>query len=149
MAGTYDHLFVTEMQECRLDMVNEGEAAGKPLPPNLSDPWAAMRSSDVPGATAYITTSWVHEVDHDVEWVEEHDHEYDEILMFLGNDPNNVNDLGGEVYMTVEGEQHILTTTSSLFIPRGTKHCPLGFKSVSRPFRFIAVALSGNGKYLP
>lgn len=149
MADKYDHLFVTHFQECGADMVNEGEAAGKELPGNLSQPWAAMRSQDVPEATAYITTSWVHPVDHEVDWVSEHEHDYDEILMFLGNDPANPDDLGAEVFMTIEGEKHVLTTTSSVFIPRGTKHCPLGFHGVDRPFRFFAVALSGHGHYRP
>ncbi|MGH3586216.1 MAG: hypothetical protein ACRDQ0_07810 [Pseudonocardia sp.] len=147
VAENYEHLFITEMKDCRDDMVNEGAAAGKPLPPNLSAPWALMRATDVPEATAYITTSWVHEVDHEVEWVEEHDHTYDEVLMFLGNDPNDPNALGAEVYLTIEGTEHLITTTSSVFIPKGTKHCPLGFKSVTTPFRFIAVAMSGTGHY--
>lgn len=147
MMGTYDQLFVTEAKECRSDMVYEGEAADTPLPANLSDPWALIRAEDVPGASVYITTSWVHEVDHDVDWVKEHEHDYDEVLMFLGNNPEDVNDLGGEVFLDIEGERHVLTTTSSVFIPAGTKHCPLGFHKVTRPFRFIAVAMSGTGNY--
>src|SRR5699024_6503512 len=126
MTDQYERLFVRHFAECADDMVNEGDAAGKDLPPNLSEPWAAMRAEDVPNASAYITTSWVHEVDHEVEWVREHEHDYDEILMFVGNDPDDPDDLGGEVYMTIEGEKHVLTTSSSVFIPAGTKHCPLG-----------------------
>ncbi|MFI0420032.1 hypothetical protein [Spongiactinospora sp. 9N601] len=149
MSGKYGNLFVTHFQECGGDMVYEGEPAGQRLPPNLDEPLAAMRSADVAQATTYITTSWVKEIDHEVEWVREHEHVYDEILMFVGNDPNNPDDLGGEVYMTIEGERHVLTTTSSVFIPAGTKHCPLGFYKVERPFRFFAVALSGTGRYMP
>lgn len=149
MTDKYEHLFVRHFAECADDMVNEGDAAGKELPPNLSGPWAAMRAEDVPGASAYITTSWVHPVGHEVEWVREHEHDYDEILMFVGNDPDNPDDLGAEVFMTIEGEKHVLTTSSSVFIPAGTKHCPLGFHGVERPFRFFAVALSGTGHYQP
>lgn len=149
MALKYDGLFVTDMKECGKDMVYEGETANEQLPKNLSKPWAAMRAADVPEATAYFTTSWVHETDEKTLWVHEHDHEYDEILMFLGNDPHDVNSLGAEVFMTIEGEEHVLNTTSSVFIPAGTKHCPLGFYSVDRPFRFIAAALSGTGRYMP
>ncbi|MDI3387825.1 hypothetical protein QIS99_16685 [Streptomyces sp. B-S-A8] len=147
MADKFGHLFVTQFPECGDDMVNEGDAAGFELPANLSEPWAAMRAADVPTASAYITTSWVGEVDTEVEWVREHEHDYDEILMFVGNDPENADDLGAEIYMTIEGEKRVLTTTSSVFIPAGTKHCPLGFHHVRRPFRFFAVALSGNGHY--
>ena len=148
MSDKYDELFVTHFAECADDMVNEGDAAGKKLPPNLSDPWAAMRAEDVPKASAYITTSWVHEINEETEWVREHQHDYDEILMFLGNDADNPDDLGAEIYMTIEGERHRLTTTSSVFVPAGTKHCPLGFYNVRRPFRFFAFAMSGTGHYL-
>ncbi|GII64716.1 hypothetical protein Skr01_48010 [Sphaerisporangium krabiense] len=149
MSGKYDHLFVTNFKECASDMVYEGDVAGQRLPPNLSEPLAAMRAADVASASTYITTSWVSQIDHEVEWVREHEHIYDEVLMFVGNDPNNQNDLGGEVYMTIEGEKHVFTTTTSVFIPAGTKHCPLGFHKVDRPFLFFAVALSGTGNYMP
>lgn len=149
--GKHDRLFITELHECADDMVNEGEAAGKQLPPNLSEPWALMRAADVPEATAYVTTSWIHPKDGDerVLWVHEHEHDYDEILMFLGADAAHPGDLGGTIFMTIDGEEHTLTTTSSVFIPRGVKHCPLGFHGVERPIRFIAVAMSGNGHYIP
>ena len=145
--GKHDGLFVTEAKECAADMVNEGAAAEKPLPFNLSEPWALLRAADVPQASCYITTSWVGAIDHEEEWVEEHVHDYDEVLMFLGNDPDDVNDLGGEIFMTIEGERHLLTTTSAVFIPAGTRHCPLGFTRVDRPLRFVAVALSADGNY--
>lgn len=148
MAGKYDELFLTHALECGADMVNEGDAAGEVLPDNLSVPWALMRAQEVPKATAYVTTSWIHPVDDGrILWVHEHDHDYDEILMFMGNDPDNPDDLGGEIFMTIEGEEHRLTTTSSVFIPKGTKHCPLGFYKVTRPIRFMAVAMSGTGNY--
>ncbi|MGH9044671.1 MAG: hypothetical protein ACRDVP_07560 [Acidimicrobiales bacterium] len=143
----YGHLFLTEPSDGSLDMVYEGQAVGA-LPPNLGIPWALMRAADIPEASAYVTTSWVREADDRVLWVHEHEHDYDEILLFLGNDPNKEEDLGGEVFMTIEGEEHTLTTTSAVFIPAHTKHCPLGFNSVERPWRFIAIAMSGHGNYL-
>jgi len=145
--GKYDDLFTLEAKQCADDMVNEGAAVQKPLPPNCSEPWALLRAEEVPQASAYITTSWIHADPNEHDWVDEHVHDYDEVLMFLGNDPEHPNDLGAEIYMTIDGEKHVLTTTSSVFIPAGVKHCPLGFYSVQRPFRFMAVAMSGNGNY--
>lgn len=147
MADEYDHLFITHFKDCADDMVNEGDAAGAELPPNLDPPLGAMRAADVPEASAYVTTSWVKQIDHEAEWALEHEHDFDEIIMFCGNNPDNPDDLGAEIYMTVGGERHVITTTSSVFIPAGTKHCPLGFHHVRRPFRFIAIALSGDGQY--
>ncbi|MDA3147307.1 hypothetical protein JSO19_07925 [Leucobacter sp. UCMA 4100] len=145
----YEHLFVRDLKDCRFDMVNEAEAAGRELPKNLSRPWALMRASDVPEAKAYITMSWVHPTSEETFWVHEHEHEYDEVLVFTGSNPEDPKDLGAEVYLGIEGERHLITTSGSVYIPAGTKHCPLGFNRVDRPFRFLAIALSGDGHYMP
>lgn len=145
----YEHLFVRDLVDCRDDMINEAEQVGRPLPKNLSRPWALMRSDDVPEAKAYLTMSWVHPTDEETFWVQEHEHDYDEMLVFTGSNSEDPRDLGAEVYMEIEGERHIITTSSSVYIPAGTKHCPLGFNRVDRPFRFLAIALSGDGHYLP
>lgn len=149
MAENYDRLFVRNMRECRDEMINEGEAAGRPLPANLSQPWALMSARDVPEAKVFMTTSWVHPSAEPVDWVHEHVHEYDEILTWTGSNPDDPHDLGAELFMEIEGERHTTTTSGSVYVPAGTRHCPLGFVSVSRPFRFIALALSGDGHYVP
>ena len=145
----YEHLFVRELKDCRDAMSNEAEAVGRPLPANLSRPWAIMRSEDVPEAKAYITMSWVHPTSEETLWVDEHEHEYDEVLVFTGSNREDPHDLGAEVYLDIEGERHLITTSGSVYIPAGTKHCQLGFNRVDRPFRFMAVALSGDGHYKP
>lgn len=144
----YEHLFVRELRDCREDMVNEAEAAERPLPANLSRPWALMSAQEVPEAKAYLTMSWVHPTDEPVFWVHEHEHDYDEILTWTGSNPDDIHDLGAELYMEIEGERNIITTSGSVYVPAGTKHCPLGFNRVDRPFRFMALALSGDGHYL-
>ncbi|GAB3804663.1 hypothetical protein GCM10028798_25330 [Humibacter antri] len=139
----YDELFITDMNVVADDMVNEGEAAGRGLPPNLSVPYGIMRALDVPESTVFGAYSWVFPSTEEVFWVHEHVHDdFDEILVWMGNDPTNPGDLGGELYMTIEGERHVVSTTGAVYIPKGTYHCPLGFESVDRPFTFIAITLS-------
>ena len=43
--------------------------------------------------------------------VEPHAHEFDEIIAFIGTNPKNPHDLGGEVELWLDGEKHILTKT--------------------------------------
>lgn len=141
--GKYDNLFITEMNDVSDDMVNEGEAAGEPLPSNLSLPYGIMRQLDVPASTVFGAYSWISPVGEDVLWVHEHVHEdFDEILVWMGNDPEKPEDLGARLYMTINGERHLVSTTGAVYIPKGTYHCPLGFEKVSRPFTFIAITLS-------
>jgi hypothetical protein len=143
--GAYDHLFITDVQDCRRDMVNEGEGTGRPLPPNLSLPMALMRSADVPEAKIFAAWSWISPEPEPVDWVREHIHDdTDEVLVWMGGDPADELNLGAELFMEVEGERTLTTTTGGVFIPRGTRHCPLGFNHVEQPFNFIAFLLSGD-----
>ncbi len=80
---------------------------------------------------------------------EPHFHDFNQFLCFLGGDPNNMLDLGGEVEMTlsVDGiklEKHVLKSFATVFIPAGLWHCPLVFTKVERPFVFYNFALTKN-----
>ena len=142
--GKYDHLFVEHMKVCADDLVNEGAVGGGERPAFISDPWGLLRGADVEGAPVHMAFSWIGVTDEGDHWVNDHEHDYDEVLMWMGSDPRDPHDLGGELYLEIEGERHTVTTTGSVFIPKGTRHCPLGFGRITRPFTFIALSLSGE-----
>ncbi|MFA5309539.1 MAG: hypothetical protein WC370_08680 [Dehalococcoidales bacterium] len=64
---------------------------------------------------------------------------YDEIVLHLGGDSANPEDLGGEVEFYVGGQPLTFDTTSALFIPRGLKHGPLKLKEYRRPHLVMAM----------
>jgi quercetin dioxygenase-like cupin family protein len=68
----------------------------------------------------------------------EHEHDFDEYLIFLGTNPDDVFDLGGEVELWLGGEKHILTETCAVFIPAGLKHTPVYFRRIDRPIWYGA-----------
>jgi hypothetical protein len=71
---------------------------------------------------------------------EPHSHEYDEIIGFIGSNPEEPYDLGGEVELWLEDEQYLLTKTCMVFVPKRMKHCPLAVRRVDRPiFHFTTV----------
>ena len=75
-----------------------------------------------------------------------HTHDSDEIIGFFGNNSEDPYDLGGEIEMWLEDEQHILTRTCMLFVPAGLKHCPLILRRIDRPiFHFTTVP---GGQYI-
>lgn len=78
-----------------------------------------------------------------------HTHKADEILGFFGGDPENPNDLGGEIEIWLEDEQHILTQSSMIFIPGGMKHCPLIIRRVDRPILHFSTVTSGAWDFEP
>lgn len=68
-----------------------------------------------------------------------HVHEnFDEIVGFIGNDPQNPQDLGGEVEFWMEDEKYILDKTCLIWVPKGIRHCPLRVVKVERPILFLA-----------
>ena len=75
--------------------------------------------------------------------VHPHYHDYDEVLGFYGSDPDNPDDLGGEVEEWIEDERYVMTRSFIMFIPRGVKHGPLIIRRVDRPIFHFA---TGNGK---
>ena len=71
-----------------------------------------------------------------------HVHDYDEILGFIGSDPEHPHDLGGEVEYWMEDEKYILNKSCLIWIPKGLRHCPLSITRVDRPILFLAISMS-------
>jgi len=85
----------------------------------------------------YVETCWFMS-GSDETAVHPHTHDFDEVLAFIGNDPDNLGDLGGQVEQTIAGETHIITKSCVIFVPKGTVHGPLVIRRVDRPFFHFA-----------
>ena len=70
-----------------------------------------------------------------------HKHDNDEILGFYGSDPDDQYNLFGEVEMFIEGESHIITKSSLIFLPAGIEHCPLYINKVERPIFHFSIVM--------
>jgi hypothetical protein len=69
---------------------------------------------------------------------ENHAHDFDQFLIFVGGDLTNMPDLGGEVELTLsfDGknlEKFVITEACNVYVPAGMYHCPLNFKKVNDP----------------
>jgi hypothetical protein len=73
---------------------------------------------------------------------ESHAHAFDEYLVFLGTNPDDQFDLGGEVELWLGDEKQMITRSCAVFAPAGMPHCPLVVLRVDRPFIFFT---TGNG----
>lgn len=73
-----------------------------------------------------------------------HTHDFDEVVGFLGSDPQNPHELGGEVEFWLEDEKYILTKSCLIYAPAGLRHCPLRVMRVDRPILFLAISLTGK-----
>jgi hypothetical protein len=88
----------------------------------------------------YMEAVWFHNAND--EGPENHSHEFDELIGFLGGDPDNPGELHGEVTMEFDGETVGFTKSCVIYIPRGVAHSPI---LVPRLDRSIIHFSGGNG----
>lgn len=75
-----------------------------------------------------------------------HVHDCDEVLGFYGSDPQDPYDLGGEVEIHINGEKHILTKSTLVYLPAGLVHLPLYVNKVDRPIFHFSIMM--NSEYV-
>ena len=68
-----------------------------------------------------------------------HTHDFDEVLTVFGTNPDDPEDLCGEVELWLGDEKHIITKSAVVFIPAGLKHCPFIVRRVDRPIFHFTV----------
>jgi hypothetical protein len=76
--------------------------------------------------------------------VKEHSHEFNETIAYVGTDPNNIYDLGGDVELWINGKPNIIDKSFIAFIPAGTKHGPLKIRNISKPIFHFTAGMSGS-----
>ncbi len=103
-----------------------------------------MSNDLVPGSNLYLEFGWIWEMPEPNPHIFEHTHDYDEVVLHIGSDPNNPEDLGGEIEFVVGGEPLIFDKTTALFVPRGVKHGPLTWRGVNRPHIEMAIILGAG-----
>jgi hypothetical protein len=71
--------------------------------------------------------------------IKEHNHEFNETIAYIGTNPDDPYDLGGELDFWIDGKQNIIDRSFVAFIPAGTKHGPITINRIDRPiFHFTA-----------
>ena len=104
-----------------------------------------MSNELVPGCNINIMYNWIREQPkpnpmHQA--MESHD--YDEIILNIGADPEHPEYLGGEIEGYMGDERQLITATTALFIPRRVPHGRVSWKKFERPHMQMAIKLSGK-----
>jgi hypothetical protein len=62
-------------------------------------------------------------------------HDFPQFLFFLGSDPRNIGDFRSEieVFLGPEGESHIVSSPSVVYVSPGLVHCPVIYRTVEKP----------------
>ena len=94
-----------------------------------------------PGAFQ-LNTAWYFNVPERDPIFEEHCHsDTSELVGFFSGDKDNPYDLGGKIEFTIDGEAHLLTKSTMIFIPAGVPHNPMRILEVTRPIFHFSVVM--------
>jgi hypothetical protein len=121
----------------------KGEPEVKGRTPSLT----FMSDKFVPQTGVYIRWGWIFAMPEPNPHMHPHSHNFDEIVIHIGSDPMDPDDLGGELEFTVNGEPIIINKSSALYIPKGIRHGPLTWKRVTKPHIEMTVMI-GTGEFL-
>jgi hypothetical protein len=77
-----------------------------------------------------------------------HVHDFDQIMLWLGADTDDIGELGAEVELCLgaEGEKHMITTSTAVAVPRGMPHFPANISRMNRRFIFLTVSCAPEYK---
>ena len=100
--------------------------------------------SEVIHGAFYVESVWFWPTEEeDTSSPDPHTHDFDEVIAFFGTNRDDLNDLGAEIELWIDGEKNLMTESFLAFIPAGIEHCPLKILSITRPVFHFAV---GQGK---
>ena len=73
-----------------------------------------------------------------------HVHDFDQVLLFAGSDMKDIGELGAEVSICLgeEMETHIITTTTTVAIPKGMPHFPATVNFLNRRFFYYEISIT-------
>ncbi len=101
-----------------------------------------MSEIQIPGTKIYLEFGWIWEVTDTIREMK-HD-KFDEIVMHIGNDPENPEDLGADMTFGLGGEEMQFNTNFAMYIPKGVAHGPLIWHKVRRPHIEMAIMLGAG-----
>lgn len=96
----------------------------------------------VPGALC-VACAWYYK-GSDTVLTKAHTHDCDEVIAFIGSNPDDPHDLGGEIEIWLDDEIYLLKKSTIVVAPKGLVHCPLIIRRVDRPIlHFTAMTEAG------
>ena len=75
-----------------------------------------------------------------------HEHDFDQVICFLGGNPLDITEFGGEVEMCFgeEREKHTITSSIYIYVPAGVLHGPLNIAKINKPIMYMDFPLTAR-----
>jgi hypothetical protein len=77
-----------------------------------------------------------------------HAHDYNQVMLWLGADGNDMGELGAEVELSLgeEGEKHMITSSTAVAVPKGLSHYPANITRMDRRFVYLEMSCASELK---
>ena len=118
------------------------EAGGESMPGRQSHTMTYMSRTQINVVQYYIEFGWIWDIPPELGAMVHK--KYDEIVLHIGGDPNNPEDLGADMEFDIGGEELMFNTSYSTFIPKGVVHGPLRWMDVRKPHIEMAIMLGAG-----
>lgn len=102
-----------------------------------------MSHTQINAASTYIEFGWIW--DKVVPGISKMAHDnFDEIVLHIGGDPNDPEDLGADMEFGIGDELFQFSKSYAMWIPRGVVHGPLNWHNVRKPHIEMAIMLGAG-----
>ncbi len=92
----------------------------------------------------YVDCNWLWSGSAEDTAEEPHAHDFDEVIGFVGSNQEDPQDLGGKITIWLDDKEEVLTKSCLIFVPAGTRHCPILFNRIDRPIFFVTISPVGE-----
>lgn len=103
-----------------------------------------MSNALIPESQLYVDFGWIPGMPGLNPPIPDHSHDYEEVVLLVGNDPDNPEVLGAELEFCINDEPLTFSTTTAIYAPKSLKHGPLTWKSFERPHLLMPIVF-GTG----
>ena len=107
-----------------------------------------MSGVQIPGVKNYIEMGWTFDMplskNPNKAMPEMVHKKYEEIVLHIGGDPADPEDLGGDMEFHVGGQPLMFNTSAALFIPKGIPHGPIFCREYRKPHIVMAIMLGAG-----
>jgi len=107
--------------------------------PRMS-PLLMLNGEDIKGAF-HVNCMWVNPGPNPGVY-EAHVHPHDEVLGFIGTNPDDTSDLGAEAVLWIGDEKYVIRKSFLAYFPKGLVHCPLTVTDVKRPILHFDIQIA-------
>jgi len=135
-----------KMTKAQKEQYNEMKNAGQKPGPGNSQERVWMMGKDLENMD--ICFSWGFHAKPGV-WLRgpgdgAHTHPFDEVLVFAGTEPSDIDYLGAEIQIDLgkEHERHIINKPTAVICPAGVEHHPIVTRWVDKPFASLIISLA-------